>query len=156
MSVCVYSVCAVLCVRVAALRRADPPSKESYRLCMRLRNLNTHNGGGVQLGPLGTSATDWPIVASPGWLWWWRILWNEDWEGKPKYSWHQHDVSYQTGSCSPCYLLSYICITEVHIAGESQLHSNRTFRIGHCCVKCVCTRSMAACERFSVLSVPCS
>jgi hypothetical protein len=23
--------------------------------------------------------------ASPGWLWWWRNLWN-DWEGKPKYS----------------------------------------------------------------------
>jgi hypothetical protein len=22
----------------------------------------------------------------PGWLWWWRILWNEDWQGKPKYS----------------------------------------------------------------------
>jgi hypothetical protein len=32
MSVCVYSVCAALCVQVAALRRADPPSKESYRL----------------------------------------------------------------------------------------------------------------------------
>jgi hypothetical protein len=23
-------------------------------------------GGGVQLGPLGTAATDWPIVACPG------------------------------------------------------------------------------------------
>jgi hypothetical protein len=23
---------------------------------------------------------------SPGWLWWWRIWWNEDWQGKPKYS----------------------------------------------------------------------
>jgi hypothetical protein len=21
-----------------------------------------------------------------GWLWWWRIWWNEDWQGKPKYS----------------------------------------------------------------------
>jgi hypothetical protein len=21
----------------------------------------------------------------PGWLWWWRIWWNEDWQGKPKY-----------------------------------------------------------------------
>jgi hypothetical protein len=36
-------------------------------------------GGGVQLGPLGMSATYWPIVACPGWLWWWRIWWNEDW-----------------------------------------------------------------------------
>jgi hypothetical protein len=43
-------------------------------------------GGAVQLGPLGTAATDWPIVACPGWLWWWRIWWNEDWQGKPKYS----------------------------------------------------------------------
>jgi hypothetical protein len=35
MDVCfrLFCVCAVLCVRVAALRRADPPSKESYRLC---------------------------------------------------------------------------------------------------------------------------
>jgi hypothetical protein len=22
----------------------------------------------------------------PGCLWWWRIWWNEDWQGKPKYS----------------------------------------------------------------------
>jgi hypothetical protein len=42
--------------------------------------------GGVQLGPLGTAAIDWPIVACPGWLWWWRIWWNEDWQRKPKYS----------------------------------------------------------------------
>jgi hypothetical protein len=25
--------------------------------------------GVVQLGPLGTAATDWPFVACPGWLW---------------------------------------------------------------------------------------
>jgi hypothetical protein len=43
-------------------------------------------GVGVQLGSLGMVATDWPIVACPGWLWWWRIWWNEDWQGKPKYS----------------------------------------------------------------------
>jgi hypothetical protein len=43
-------------------------------------------GGGVQLGPLGTAATDWPIVACPGWLWWWRIWWNVDWQRKLKYS----------------------------------------------------------------------
>jgi hypothetical protein len=30
MSVCVYSVFVLSCVRVAALRRADPPSKKSY------------------------------------------------------------------------------------------------------------------------------
>jgi hypothetical protein len=33
MSVCVYSVFVLFCVQVAALRRADPPSKELYQLC---------------------------------------------------------------------------------------------------------------------------
>jgi hypothetical protein len=33
MSVCVYSVFVLSCVQVTALRGADPPSKESYRLC---------------------------------------------------------------------------------------------------------------------------
>jgi hypothetical protein len=32
--VCVYSVFVFFCVQVAALRQADPPSKESYRLRM--------------------------------------------------------------------------------------------------------------------------
>jgi hypothetical protein len=32
-----------------------------------------------KLGPLGT-------LVSSGWLWGWRILWNEDWQGKPNYS----------------------------------------------------------------------
>jgi hypothetical protein len=27
---------------------------------------NSNSGSGVQLGPLGTSATDWPIVPAPG------------------------------------------------------------------------------------------
>jgi hypothetical protein len=27
---------------------------------------NSLSGGGVQLGPLGTAATDWPIVPAPG------------------------------------------------------------------------------------------
>jgi hypothetical protein len=43
-------------------------------------------GAGVQLGPLGKSATEWPLFPAPGWLWWWRIWWNEGWQGKPKYS----------------------------------------------------------------------
>jgi hypothetical protein len=33
MSVCVYSVFVLSCVQEGALRRADHPSKESYRLC---------------------------------------------------------------------------------------------------------------------------
>jgi hypothetical protein len=34
MSVCVYSVLVLFCVLAAALRQADPPSNESYRLCI--------------------------------------------------------------------------------------------------------------------------
>jgi hypothetical protein len=41
--------------------------------------------GGVQVGPLGTAATDWPILTCPAWLWL-RIWWNEDWQGKLEYS----------------------------------------------------------------------
>jgi hypothetical protein len=44
MSVCVYSVFMLSCVQVAALRRADPPSKESYRLCKRSGNRKSGQG----------------------------------------------------------------------------------------------------------------
>jgi hypothetical protein len=38
MSVCIYSVFVPSFVQVSAFRRADPPYKESYRLCIGLRN----------------------------------------------------------------------------------------------------------------------
>jgi hypothetical protein len=44
MSVCVYPVFVLFCVQVAALQRADPPSKESYRLCIGLRNWKSCQG----------------------------------------------------------------------------------------------------------------
>jgi hypothetical protein len=44
MSVCVYSVFVLSCVLVAALRRADPPSKKSYRLCKRSKNSKSDQG----------------------------------------------------------------------------------------------------------------
>jgi hypothetical protein len=43
-SVCVYSVFVLSCLQVAALRRADPPSKESYRLFIGLRNWKIGQG----------------------------------------------------------------------------------------------------------------
>jgi hypothetical protein len=43
---------------------------------------------GVGLSPLGTAATNRPIVQAPDvrWGWLWSNWWNEDWQGKPKYS----------------------------------------------------------------------
>jgi hypothetical protein len=44
--------------------------------------------GGVRLSPLSRSATNWPIVPAPDdKLWWaWSSRWNENPQGKPKYS----------------------------------------------------------------------
>jgi hypothetical protein len=42
---------------------------------------------GVRLSPLGTSATNWPIVPALDDRWWvWISRWNENWQGKPKCS----------------------------------------------------------------------
>jgi hypothetical protein len=43
-NVCLYSLFVLFCVYVAAIRRADPPSKESYRLCIWLRNWKSGQG----------------------------------------------------------------------------------------------------------------
>jgi hypothetical protein len=41
----------------------------------------------MRLSPLGTSATNWPIVPAPDDRWWtWSSRWNENWQGKRKYS----------------------------------------------------------------------
>jgi hypothetical protein len=43
--------------------------------------------GGVRLSSLGTSATNWPIVPASDDRWWvWSSRWNENWQGKLKYS----------------------------------------------------------------------
>jgi hypothetical protein len=42
--VCVYSVFVLLCMCVEVLRRADPPSKESYRLCIGSSNWKSCQG----------------------------------------------------------------------------------------------------------------
>jgi hypothetical protein len=41
----------------------------------------------VRLSPRGTSATNWPTVPAPeDTRWVWTIWWNENWQGKQKYS----------------------------------------------------------------------
>jgi hypothetical protein len=43
--------------------------------------------GGVQTGSTRHRGHLLSYCACPGWLWGWRIIrWNEDWQGKPKYS----------------------------------------------------------------------
>jgi hypothetical protein len=44
MCVCIYSVFVLFCVQISAVQRTDPPSKESYRLCIRLRNCKSGQG----------------------------------------------------------------------------------------------------------------
>jgi hypothetical protein len=56
--------------------------------CRAIGDLVLVSCGGVRLSPLGTSATNWPIVPAPDDIWWWMWngRWNENWQGKPKYS----------------------------------------------------------------------
>jgi hypothetical protein len=44
--------------------------------------------GGVRLSLLGMLATNWPIVPAldDRWWWMWSSRWNDNWQGKPKYS----------------------------------------------------------------------
>jgi hypothetical protein len=42
--------------------------------------------GGVRLSPLSTSVTHWSIVPAPNDTWVWSSRWNENWQGKSKYS----------------------------------------------------------------------
>jgi hypothetical protein len=53
-----------------------------YKLLWRIFSFNQRGG------TLRTAATYWPIVSAPDdrWWWLWRNWWNEDWQGKPKYS----------------------------------------------------------------------
>jgi hypothetical protein len=43
-------------------------------------------GGGVQAGSTRHVGHWMAYCICPGWLWGWRIYWNEDWQGKLKYS----------------------------------------------------------------------
>jgi hypothetical protein len=54
--------------------------------------------GGVRLSPLGTSATNWPIVPAKDdrWWWMWSSRWNKNWQGKLKYS----DKTYPSATLS--------------------------------------------------------
>jgi hypothetical protein len=59
-----------------------PSVTQFYRVCRRLIITITIISG-VRLNPLGTAATTGP---DDRWWWLWSNWWNEDWQGKPKYS----------------------------------------------------------------------
>jgi hypothetical protein len=62
---------------------------------------NSHSGG----SPNGSTrhVGHWMAYCIwPGWLWWWRIWWNEGWQGKPRYS--EKTCPSATASF-PCYAL---------------------------------------------------
>jgi hypothetical protein len=44
------------------------------------------NGGWSPTGSTRHGVNWLAYCTCPGWLWWWRIWWNEDWQRKPKYS----------------------------------------------------------------------
>jgi hypothetical protein len=51
-----------------------------YFFLIRIVEGGVHTGSTRHIGHWMTDCT------CPGWLWCWRIWWNEDWQGKPKYS----------------------------------------------------------------------
>jgi hypothetical protein len=66
-------------VRIMAVLEIRPTERCRYFF-------NSHSG---RWSPSGCTRQDghWMAYCTcPRWLWWWRIWWNEDWQGKPKYS----------------------------------------------------------------------
>jgi hypothetical protein len=66
--VCVYAVFVLLCVQVVALRRANPRCKESYRLCVGLRNWKSDQGPTKRCRIIDKWMNEWNIMdASTDW-----------------------------------------------------------------------------------------
>jgi hypothetical protein len=56
----------------------------------------------VRLSPLGTSATNWPIIPAPDdrWWWMWSSRWKGNWQGRPKY-WEKTYLSDTLSTTNP-------------------------------------------------------
>jgi hypothetical protein len=57
----------------------------TYSCVWTLIFFNSHSGGWSPAGSTRHVGHWMACCTCPGWLWWWRIWWNEDWQGKPKY-----------------------------------------------------------------------
>jgi hypothetical protein len=68
--------------------RQQPASCLTFQPWRSLVTFFLFSWGGVRLSPLDTSTTNWPIVPASDVGWWWMrsSRWNENWQGKPKYS----------------------------------------------------------------------
>jgi hypothetical protein len=51
-----------------------------------LNSFNSNSGGCSPTGSTWHVGHQLAYCTCPGWLWGWRIWWNDDWQGKPKYS----------------------------------------------------------------------
>jgi hypothetical protein len=71
---------------VRSLLPSNRPRSSAYKSLLFYFFLIRIVGGGVQAGSTRHVGHWIAYCICPGWLWWWRILWNEDWQGKPKYS----------------------------------------------------------------------
>jgi hypothetical protein len=49
-------------------------------------NWYSGGGGGSPIGSTRHCGYEYAYCASPGWLWWWRNWWIDDWQVKQKYS----------------------------------------------------------------------
>jgi hypothetical protein len=97
----------------------------------------------MRLSPLGTSATNRPIVPALDYIWWvWSSLWNENWQGRhvlgenlPQchFFHHKSHITYPglehgpprwqpaTGGCSCHYLTQYLIVRRMESTGFSDI-----------------------------------
>jgi hypothetical protein len=75
-------------ITIIGLPRKNPFLLQGNAVEVRLCCFFLVSWGGVRLSPFGTSGNIWPIVPAPDDRWWWVLSsrWNENWQGKPKYS----------------------------------------------------------------------
>jgi hypothetical protein len=74
----------------------------------------------VRLSPFGASATNWPIVPSPDDRWWeWSSRWNENWQGKPKYS-EKTYPTFTLSTTNPTW--PDLCLTPGHRGGKPAIN----------------------------------
>jgi hypothetical protein len=82
-----FSLWAVPCFPFIPLPLGQKLSSAASYQTSTISVLSIVSWGGERLSPLGTSATDWPIVPAPDYRRWvWSSRWNQKSQGKRKYS----------------------------------------------------------------------